>query len=151
MEVTQGLNFTNQTFFNQTMAMTSFTVTVIDYFTSIFFIWIPNLFGTYLYYQIINYLIEKAPNQKTLLDGHYVQLFASWTIMGWLGMLGDIAILTYLSQYELVSNIFGWGQYFSFILFDMYLIISCGFRFFLIFFPHVIENINDDLILFITG
>ena len=149
MEVTQGLNFTNQTFSNQTMAMTSFTVA--DYFASIFFIWIPNLFGTYLYYHIINYLIEKVPNQKTLLDGHYVQLFASWIIMGWLGMLGDIAILTYLSQYKLVSNIFGWGQYFSFILFDMYLIIGCGIRFFLIFFPHVIENINDDLILFITG
>ena len=149
MEVTQGLNFTNQTFSNQTMAMTSFTV--IDYFASIFFIWIPNLFATYLYYQIINYLIEKAPNQKTLIDGHYVQLFASWIIMGWLGMLGDIAILTYLSQYELVSNIFGWGQYFSFILFDMYSIIGCGIRFSLIFFPHVIENINDDLILSITG
>ena len=104
-----------------------------------------------MYYHIINYLIEKVPNQKTLLDGHYVQLFASWIIMGWLGMLGDIAILTYLSQYELVSNIFGWGQYFSFILFDMYSIIGCGIRFSLIFFPHVIENINDDLILFITG
>ena len=148
MEVTQGLNSTNQTFPNQTMAVTSFTVT--DYFISIFFIWIPTLFGSYMYYQVINYLIEKAPNQKTLLDGHYVQLFASWIIIGWFHMLGDIANLTYLSQYELVSNTLGWGLYFSFILFDIYLIIGFGIRFFLIFFPHVIENINDDLILFIT-
>ena len=149
MEVTQELDSTNQNFSNQTIATTSWTV--YHYFESIFFVWIPNIFGIYWYYQIINYLIEKAPNQKTLLDGHYVQLFASFIIMGWFFILEDIVILTYLSQYELVSHILGWGQYFSYILYDIYLVIGCGIRCFLIFFPHVIENINDDLILFITG
>ena len=149
MEVTQELNFTNQTFSNQTMAMTSLTVA--DYFESIFFVWIPNLFGSYMYYQIMQYLIEKAPNQKTLLDGHYVQLFASWIIMALLLMLDDIAILTYLSQFELVSHSLGWATYFSSIHFSLFLIVGCGIRFFLIFLPHVIEDVNDDLILFITG
>ena len=150
MEVTQELNFTNQTFSNQTMKMTT-SLTFADYFESIFFTWIPNLFGSYLYYQIMQYLIEKAPNQKTLLDGHYVQLFGSWIIMALLLILDDIAILTYLSQFELVSHSLGWATYFSFILFSLFLIIGCGIRFFLIFFPHVIEDVNDDLILFITG
>ena len=149
MEVIQGPNVTNQTLFNQKMSVTNFTM--INYFEKLFLLWIPNLFGSYMYYQIIQYLNEKAPNQKTLLDGHYVQLFASWIIMGWLLILDDIAVLTYLSQFELVSNILGFATYFSLLLFGIYLIIGCGIRFFLIFFPHVIEDVNDDLILFITG
>ena len=96
MEVIQGPNVTNQTLFNQKMSVTNFTM--INYFEKLFLLWIPNLFGSYMYYQIIQYLNEKAPNQKTLLDGHYVQLFASWIIMGWLLILDDIAVLTYLSS-----------------------------------------------------
>ena len=145
-----NMNISNHTFTNETRVPTQMELINL-YLESFTFNCVPNLFGTYFLYHIIQYLKEKAPNQKTLLDGHYVHLFASWIIIGWLMMLNDIAILTSLSQFELICDILGWASYFSFLLCDFYLILGCGIRFFLIFFSHVIEDVNDDLILFTTG
>ena len=71
MEIPKSVNFTNQLFSNKSSNKSA------DFFYVITFTCIPIVFGTYFMNQIIKYLKEKPPNQKTLLDGHNVQLFAA--------------------------------------------------------------------------
>ena len=122
-----------------------------DILYSIAFTCIPSIFGTYFMYQIITYLKQKPLNQKTLLDGHNIQVFASWIIIGWLMIVDEVIILTGLNDVEEITFILGWMNYFAATLFNIYMVVGCGIRFFLIFYPHTIEEINDDQILFITG
>ena len=146
MEVPKSENITSQH-----VLSTRSTPSSSDILYSIAFTCIPSIFGTYVMYQIITYLKQKPLNQKTLLDGHNVQVFASWIIIGWLMIVDEVIILTGLNDIEEITFILGWINYFAATLFNIYMVVGCGIRFFLIFHPHVIEEINDDQILFITG
>ena len=145
MEKPTSVNCTNQHFSNMN------SKTLGDIFYVIAFTCIPILFGTYFMHQIIIYLKEKPPNQKTLLDGHNVQLFVSWIIIGWVMVLDEVAVLAGLNVIEELSVILGWMTYFATMLFNIYMVVGCGIRFFLIFYPYLLDEINDNHILFITG
>ena len=146
MEVQKSVNITSQYVLNTRSRPSSSDILYVIAFTCI-----PSIFGTYFMHQIITYLKQKPLNQKTLLDGHNVQVFASWIIIGWLMIVDEVIILTRLNRIEEITFILGWMNYFAVMLFNIYMVVGCGIRFFLIFYPHVIEEINDDQILFITG
>ena len=146
MESAYCVNTTNQYLLNSMK-----TTTWKDVLYTIAFTCIPSIFGTYFMHQVIIYLKQKPPNQKTLLDGHNVQLFASWIIIGWLMMFDEVIILVGLNRIEEIAVILGWINYFATNLFNIYMVVGCGIGFFLIFHPHLLEEINDDQILFITG
>ena len=66
-------------------------------------------------------------------------------------MLSEVIILARLNKVEEIVILLGWMDYFAIMLFNVYLVVGCGIRFFLIFYPHLLEEVNDDQILFITG
>ena len=145
MEVQKSVNITSQ-YVLSTRSTSSSDILYVIAFTCI-----PSIFGTYFMHQIITYLKQKPLNQKTLLDGHNVQVFASWIIIGWLMIVDEVIILTGLNSIEEITVILGWINYFATNLFNIYMVVGCGIGFFLIFHPHLLEEINDDQILFITG
>ena len=134
MEIPKSVNFTNQLLLNKN------SIKLVDAFYVITFTLIPILFGTYFMNQIIIYLKEKPLNQKTLLDGHNVQVFAAWIIIGWVMMLDEVPVLAGLNIIEELSVTLGWMTYSATMLFNIYMVVGCGIRFFLIFYPHLLVD-----------
>ena len=61
MESQNSVNITNQYRLNSKK-----TITLTDIYYSIAFTCFPSIFGTYFMHQVIIYLKQKTPNQKTL-------------------------------------------------------------------------------------
>ena len=66
-------------------------------------------------------------------------------------MLDEVTVLAGLNIIEELSVTLGWMTYFAIMLFNIYMVVGCRIRFFLIFYPHLLKEINDNQILFITG
>ena len=116
--------------------------------------WICCAYTIYILYYIIKYIIEKAPNMQTLLDGFYVQYFAAY-----IATTIALAFMQLLIEMNAVLNVeietLTWTVsyiLYSTLLFEsLSLATSCIARAFSIFWASDIEAMNDKTCWFLNG
>ena len=109
--------------------------------------WLGFLFlSAYLLYQIISYLNQKPPENKTLLDGFYIQMFGIWIFELLIATLLMIIVGLNVKVEEL-SFIVGNALDFAVHLSAIGLLLSSCCRIIMIYNPSMIEHILDNDIL----
>ena len=152
MENFTCFNFTSHTLVSNGTSISFFNV--MDGVVGTAIAWTCCAYVIYISFFIINYIIEKAPNMQTILDGFYVQYFAAY-------IASSIALifLQFLIEMNAVLNIeieaLTWTVsyiLYSTLLFEsLSLATSCIARAFSIFWASEIEAINDKTCWLLNG
>ena len=102
--------------------------------------------GFYLMCYIRNYLRNKPPGFKIILDDLYIQLHEYWIVEGMI-IYGAVTIYELQETSWILSWIFGFGCYLFFLLASFHLLVCLIFRIILIFSHSTFEEIEDKYIL----
>lgn len=145
-------NFTNKIVIKEAQDFASSIL--LDGLVGISIVWISCIYVNYIGYQLINYFIEKPPNRKTMLDGFYIQYFASSN--GLASMLMIMQLLIELNavfglENSILTEITAWIFYDTLIFSSLSLATSCLARALSIFWPTKIENMDDKTVWLLNG
>ena len=126
------------------LCLVKLSMTTIFQIVLIAFWWVCVLIGSYLLYQLILYMKNKAPGHQSLLDSLYQDLFQKWIV-------STFMVTIAISMWELeikswtASMIFGWPS-FAFIVRGHIHLMLCGIvKFGLTFHPGKMEAIPERL------
>ena len=145
-------NFTNETFDSNGVSI-SFS-NALEGVLGIAIVWICCAYVIYISFHFIKYLIQKAPNMQTMLDGFYGQYFASL-----IAMAMSCSFMQLLIEMNAVLNvenqtltwITSYMTYSTALFESLSLATSCVARAFSIFWPSEIEAIDDKTCWFLNG
>ena len=116
--------------------------------------WICSVYVIYILFYIIQYLIQKAPNMQTLLDGFYVQYFAAFIAtsmaLAFLQLLIEMNAVLNVEN-ETLTWIVSYILYSSLLFESLSLATSCIARAFSIFWASEIEAMNDKTCWLLNG
>ena len=145
-------NFTNTIVIKETP---DFASSILLYgLVGISIVWISCIYVNYIGYQIIKYFIEKPPNRKTLLDGFYIQYFASSNGLALMLMIMQLLIelnAVFHLENSILTEITAWIFYGTLVFSSLSLATSCLARAISIFWPTKIENMDDKIVWLLNG
>ena len=127
---------------------------LLDGLVGISIVWISCIYVNYIGYFIIKYFIEKPPNRKTLLDGFYVQYFASSNGLASMLMIMQLVIelnAVFHVENPILTEIVAWIFYGTLLFSSLSLATSCLARAISIFWPSEIEDMDDKIVWLLNG
>ena len=138
-------NFTNKIVIKEAQDFASSIL--LDGLVGISIVWISCIYVNYIGYQLINYFIEKPPNRKTLLDGFYIQYFASSIGISIMSMILQLMIqlnVVFHIENQVLTQIVAWIFHSIFAFTSLSLTTCCMARALCIFWQVFgIEAVND--------
>ena len=138
------LNNTNERFENKTAPLSVYTVS--QGLVGTLIVWMCGVYVIYIVYHIIKYLYDKAPHLQTMLDGFYIQYFATYAAVAMMSMIMQLLIeLNFLLDIEnqTITEIVAYLFYSSCLFWSLSLATSCVARILSIFWQSQIEAIDD--------
>ena len=93
------LNNTNERFENKATPLSVYTVS--EGLVGTLIVWMCGVYVIYIVYHIIKYLYDKPPHLQTMLDGYYIQYFATYAAVAMMSMIMQLLIeLNFLLDME---------------------------------------------------
>ena len=109
------------------------------------FWWVCVILGSYLLYQLILYMKNKAPGHQSLLDGLYKDLFKNWIVSTVIFTIA-MTLMELETKSWVASMIVGWPSFTLVIRSHIHLMLSGIVKFGLTFHQGSLEEIPERLI-----
>ena len=155
MENTSSFHFTNQTFEILHMQDPIDVSEVVEAVINILIIWTLSVNSIYILSHIIMYLTKKSPNLQTMLDGFYIQYFASSIGISIMSMILQLMIqlnVVFHIENQILTQIVAWIFHSIFAFTSLSLTTCCMARALCIFWQAFgIEAVNDKKCWFYNG